>query len=186
MWKRKNPDSSKINPRKATSASIETLRAKASAYCALAEHCPHEVKLKLKQWGADAVQSDELIDWLEDQNFISEQRYCAAFVADKIRFQGWGKMKIRTALLQKQLPKQLITDALAAFPEEEYRSRIADIVAHKSRLLQADNPQQFKQKLLRFLASRGFAYADIAAALSDLDFDPADYSYALENLSDDE
>ena len=77
---------------------------KAAAYCAAAEHCRSEVQTKLLQWGASAGQAGDILDQLEDQGFISESRYCAAFVNDKIRFQGWGKEKIRMALKQKRLP----------------------------------------------------------------------------------
>ena len=77
---------------------------KAAAYCAAAEHCRSEVQTKLLQWGASANQTSDILDQLEDQGFLSETRYCSAFVNDKIRFQGWGKEKIRMALKQKRLP----------------------------------------------------------------------------------
>lgn len=164
MWQRKN------NNGKLVTGPIddELLRAKASAYCALTEHCLSEVGEKLVAWGASAAQKEAILDWLQDEDYVSEPRYCAAFVADKIRFQGWGKQKIRAALSQKRLPGDLVSEALEAFPEEEYLTALRTVYRQKARQLEGEEPQQFKLKMLRFLASRGFSFGDISRVLSDL------------------
>lgn len=164
MWQRKNNRSKTLN----TPVDVELLKSKASAYCALSEHCLSEVGDKLISWGASAEQKELVLDWLQDENYISEERYCRAFVADKIRFQGWGKQKISLALAQKRLPKSLVREALDAFPEEEYLAKLADLAEKKSRQLAAEEPRQAQNKLLRFLASRGFSFSDISRVLSDL------------------
>ena len=138
---------------------------KAAAYCAAAEHCRSEVQTKLLQWGASAGQADDILDQLEDQGFISESRYCAAFVNDKIRFQGWGKEKIRMALKQKRLPVSLIEEAINAFPQDEYEERLQAIIACKAATLSDTDSYLRKAKLARFLASRGLYYSDISFAL---------------------
>ena len=138
---------------------------KAAAYCAAAEHCRSEVQTKLLQWGASAGQAGDILDQLEDQGFISESRYCTAFVNDKIRFQGWGKEKIRMALKQKRLPVSLIEEAINAFPQDEYEERLQAIIACKAATLSDTDPYLRKAKLARFLASRGFSDSDISSAL---------------------
>lgn len=196
MWQRKSRNSKAVTP-----PEPELLRSKASAYCALTEHCTSEVRTKLAQWGASPSLADEIIDWLIDEDFISEARYCRAFVADKIRFQGWGKSKIRLALREKRLPADLISAALDAFPTSEYLARLQSLYLQKARSLQHSTsfdssflhssstflpPEEaestpasralFQQKLLRFLASRGFSYSDISAALSSLPAEDSDSS----------
>ena len=138
---------------------------KAAAYCAAAEHCRSEVQTKLLQWGASANQTSDILDQLEDQGFLSETRYCSAFVNDKIRFQGWGKEKIRMALKQKRLPVSLIEEAIDAFPQDEYEERLQAIIACKAATLSDTDSYLRKSKLARFLASRGFSYSDISSAL---------------------
>jgi len=170
MWQRKNRNSKKV------SGPVETelLKGKASAYCALSEHCLSEVGEKLLSWGATDAQKSEILDWLVDENYLSEERYCSAFVADKIRFQGWGKEKIRAALVVKRLPSAMVTEALAAFPEEEYMEKLQALALRKARELEGEEPRQLKAKLLRFLASRGFSFADISKALDGLRPDDPD------------
>ena len=167
MWQRKNNSGRKL------SVPVDTalLRSKAAGYCALSEHCPSEVSEKLFAWGADSSQAEEVVDWLIDENFISEERYCHAFVGDKIRFQGWGKDKIRMALSQKRLPQLLIREALDDFPEEEYLEKLKDVFSQKARSLSEDDPQVWKAKMFRFLASRGFSFSDISKVLSDISED---------------
>lgn len=144
----------------------DLLQSKAAAYCATAEHCRSEVLTKLAQWGANSALAEEIADWLEEENYISESRYAEAFVADKIRFQGWGKKKIRMALAYKQVDDDAIDDALDAFPEEEYMERLQEIILEKTRLLGSEDTQQFQSKMFRFLASRGFSFSEIKKATS--------------------
>lgn len=170
MWQRKNYSGRKLT------APVDTalLQSKAAGYCALSEHCPSELTEKLLAWGADSSQAEEIVDWLIDENFISEERYCHAFVGDKIRFQGWGKDKIRMALSQKRLPQPLIREALDDFPEEEYLEKLRHVFEQKARSLSEDDPHVWKAKMLRFLASRGFSFSDISKVLSDISEDSFD------------
>lgn len=160
MWQRKD---SKREPMTA-----EQLYTKAAAYCSVAEHCPTEVREKLRTWGADTDQLDDIIDHLTDENFINEDRYCRAFVNDKIRFQSWGKEKIRMALAAKHLPSGAITEAIDAFPEEDYRAILEAVIAKKAQQLKDEEEEAFQGKMLRFLLGRGFSYSDIQSALAEM------------------
>ena len=81
--------------------SLEQLRAKAEAYCAAAEHCLYEVQQKLQQWQATPEQVEQIVCHLQEQKYLDEQRYCCAFVHDKLLYQGWGRMKLRAGLQAK-------------------------------------------------------------------------------------
>ena len=70
------------------------VRNKAEAYCSSVERCVSEVEAKLEQWGADNGIKERVIEHLIKEKYIDQQRYCAAFVRDKYRFNQWGRMKI--------------------------------------------------------------------------------------------
>ena len=57
-----------------------------AAYCASAEHCRAEVVEKLQRWGIAYDAIDRIIDRLEQEQYIDEERYCRAFIRDKYRF----------------------------------------------------------------------------------------------------
>ena len=93
---------------------------KAAAYCTLCERCTSEVSAKLSAWGMNSTQSRRIIDFLIDENFIDEQRYCTAFANDKLRFNRWGRVKIAAALREKRLPQALVKEALEQINAKEY------------------------------------------------------------------
>lgn len=133
---------------------------KAAAYCTLCERCISEVSKKLTTWGVPPAEQQRIIDRLQDEGFINEERYCRAFVNDKLRFNRWGRVKIRAALYEKQLPREYITQAIEDIDEEEYMQTLHDLVATKQRELKNEDFAT-KQKIIRFAASRGFEPAKI-------------------------
>jgi regulatory protein len=129
---------------------------KAAAYCTLCERCISEVKAKLDSWGIGYASQTKILERLIDEKFIDERRYCSAFVNDKLRFNHWGRIKIRAKLIEKRLPRELIADALENIDEEEYNNILLTLIKNKSR--EAGNIEEHKkrEKVLRFAASRGF------------------------------
>lgn len=156
MWQRQNNNS--------TPLSTEALLNKASAYCSRSEHCPQEVADKLRVWGADRQQTEEVIHRLTDNGFISKERYCRAFVHDKVLFQAWGREKIRAALAAKRLPSALVQAALDDIPDEDYAAALQRVIGRKKEELKSEEPAVAADKLKRHLLSRGFTFGDIEAA----------------------
>lgn len=85
------------------------VRNKAEAYCSSVERCVSEVEAKLEQWGADNGIKERVIEHLIKEKYIDQQRYCAAFVRDKYRFNQWGRLKIVQALRLKKIPANVIS-----------------------------------------------------------------------------
>ena len=129
---------------------------KAAAYCTLCERCISEVKAKLDSWGIGYASQTKILERLIDEKFIDERRYCSAFVNDKLRFNHWGRIKIRAKLIEKRLPRVLITDALENIDEEEYNNVLRTLLANKAKEVSTDEERKRREKLLRFAASRGF------------------------------
>lgn len=130
---------------------------KAARYCALVEHCEAEVREKLYQWSCPECWHDDIIDYLYDQNFLNDERYCRAFVHDKVAYQAWGRVKIRAALMARHLPTALIDTALKNLDKAEYDRQLVHLIEKKQ------SPD--RDKLLRFLLQRGFTYDEIEQQL---------------------
>lgn len=129
---------------------------KAAAYCTLCERCTSEVSAKLSAWGMNSTQSRRIIDFLVNENFIDEQRYCTAFANDKLRFNRWGRVKIAAALREKRLPQALVKEALEQIDEKEYSDTLLALINSKRKEIKAPDDYTAAQKLLRFVAGRGF------------------------------
>ncbi len=129
---------------------------RAAALCSTTEHCTADICEKLTRWGISANDSRTIIERLVSERFIDESRYAVAFVKDKFRFAGWGRIKIRYALQQKRINNSDIVEALTTIDEEQYLDRLASLLQDKNKTIHDDNPESRKAKLCRFAASRGF------------------------------
>lgn len=143
---------------------LEKLKCSAAAYCATAERCVSEVRAKLERSQASEEQQQTVIDYLVKQGYLDESRYARAFVHDKFRFAGWGRIKIRYALRMKRVDENAVSEALGTLDEEEYLERVKTLLAAKKRSLSGD-ARAIRAKLLRFAASRGFETEVIYQAL---------------------
>lgn len=147
---------------------------KAAAYCTLCERCISEVTTKLTAWGVPFAGQQKIITRLQEEKFIDEQRYCRAFVNDKLRFNHWGRKKIIYSLYEKRLPKEFINKAIEEIDEEQYIDILKEVIAIKSRELKGKDDYSTRQKLMRFAASRGFE-ADAIMRVIKCDRDEMDF-----------
>lgn len=133
------------------------LTGKAEYYCAVAERCEQDVRTKLFQWGASSAAADRIVDHLLDANFLNTSRYCHAFVHDKLLYQGWGKIKMRSMLFAKHLPSSDIDEAMDSVDEIEYNRVFRKVMEKKK----GATPEE----VTRFCLSRGFEFDLIMAEL---------------------
>lgn len=136
--------------------SFDELLRKAASYCAISEHCVSEVDTKLRNWGVESAERDEIIERLVEDDFINESRYSKAFVRDKFRLNKWGKIKISMALVAKGLPKDIVNEALKEIDEGEYNELLASILKTKLKSIKYEFEYEKQGKLFRFAQGRGF------------------------------
>lgn len=142
-----------------------------AAYCSASERCSCEVEQKLRQ----LEQSDEAIQRillrLHEEHFIDEERYASAYVNDRFRFSGWGKVKIAQALRLKQIPASIYQPAIDAIDDEDYQAALLKLLKTKWPTVKAPNDYLRHAKLLRFALSRGFSLDDARRCFSRMGLD---------------
>jgi len=141
-----------------------------AAYCSRAERCIFDVRKKMYEWEIPSEQQNQIIKKLQKEKFLDEERYCKAFVNDKTKYNRWGIYKIRFELKRKQIPENMINDALKNLDPEENQERIKSLIEQKIKSVKGKNEWEIRQKLLRFAASRGFAQEDIEKILEEIPF----------------
>lgn len=140
-----------------TALSLPQALAKAQRYTAAAEHCESEVRLKLTAWNVPQAWHNQIIQHLQQDHFIDDSRYAAAFAHDKLLYQGWGRYKIRYALIQHHIADAAIDAALSQLDEQSYKQVLRQVAAKKK----SATPQE----VTRFLLQRGFLYEEITQLL---------------------
>lgn len=139
----------------------EEALSRVASYCSTAEHCRAEISEKLQRWGIAYETIIRILNQLETERYIDEERFCHAFVNDKFRFCKWGKMKIAEGLYMKKIPKDVSWRCLNGIDEEEYLSILRDLLASKRKSINAKDDYELNGKLMRFAMSRGFELKDI-------------------------
>ncbi len=126
-------------------------------YCSMAERCCADVRQKLKAWDATADEEEAVLGQLQQEGFIDESRYANAFVKDKFRLNGWGRVKIRHYLYHKNIPVTLIESALQEqIDEEDYLHTLRELLKKKHKSIRAADAYTLRAKLAQFGQSRGF------------------------------
>lgn len=142
---------------------------RAAALCSKGEHCASEIRKKVCDWGLTVEEACRLTEWLREERFIDEARYVRAFVHDRYEYQRWGCVKIRHALLQKQLPAHLIDEALGEMMEkDDYLDTLIGLLRVKMRNMALPLSPNDRARLYRFAAQRGYEMPAIGRALSQL------------------
>lgn len=142
----------------------------AAERCSRGEHCRHDIGEKLRQRGLADAACQEVLDRLEDEGFINEERYCRAFAHDKFLFDKWGRLKIREALRLRRISGAGVEEILnEAIDEEQYRQHLEELLLRKRATLHDDDVRVVYQKLVRHAASRGYEPAAIFEAIKRID-----------------
>ncbi len=147
----------------------DQLFAKAAKYCAKRETCEQDIINKLKSWGADSTQIQQIVQKLKQNNFIDNFRYAKAFTHDKFKFNAWGKRKIEYYLRQKNIEQEFIDKALQTIDQQEYEQTLKKLLENKLKSLSSQtDPLIIRQKLTSFAAGRGFEYELINKTIDQL------------------
>lgn len=139
---------------------------KLAAMCAKSEHCEWEMRQKMLRWGLDNDAQDRIINYLVDNRFIDPERYCRAFIEDKIEFDRWGRRKIEFALRQKHIDSSVFGPLLDEVDDDRYIEQLRPMVEQKWRTIHAGSDYERAQKLIRWAISRGYDIDTVKQALN--------------------
>lgn len=129
--------------------------------CARAEKCSGDALRLMRGWGVEPAAQQHVLRQLQQQRFIDDERYAAAFVREKMRLSGWGGRKIRAALVRKGIAEALIAGALAQADPEAAGPRLHEQLVRKARTTRCRTPFELKTKLIRYGLSLGYEYETV-------------------------
>lgn len=144
----------------------EQLFNKLSALCARAEHCRQEMAEKMRRWQVPADVQERVINRLIDGRFIDDERYCRAFVHDKLQYAKWGRRKIEQALYMKRIPDSVIDTVLDEVDPETYVDMLRPMLQAKRKSIKADSDYELECKLIKFALGRGFSMDEARKAMN--------------------
>lgn len=137
-------------------------------YCAYQERCHREVKEKLYALGVWKRDHDEIIATLIEENYLNEERFAIAYAGGKFRIKGWGRIKIKYELKQKQVSEYCIKKALKQIDESDYIAKLTKLATEKYQSLKGEQYLIRKKKTIDYLVGRGFELDLINFVISEL------------------
>ena len=141
---------------------------KLTSFCAYQERCKADVLEKLYKLKVPKDDFDEYITKLNDQNFLNEERFVKAFISAHSK-KKWGKTKIRSALSGKRIDGGLIKKYLDLIEEGDYDEQIKALIQKKWMSIRTGSPKEKKNKLIRFLLSKGFEMGKVMVAVKEME-----------------
>lgn len=142
--------------------------------CSKKEYCSRDVREKLQKWELPEKDISRILEFLFQHKFVDDQRFASFYARDKFRFNKWGRQKINQMLRQKGIAPEIIADALATLPTEDYNQTCFSLLHGKLKTLKDIDPYKIKMKLFRFAIGRGFDSDTINRCLAKLTKLPAD------------
>ena len=136
--------------------------------CSRQERCRSEISEKLVSFRLSPDDIEKVIEALLKENFINESRYAGTFARDKLRFNKWGKVKIRYMLERKKIPETFVEAAMDDIDQEYYLGILREELIKKRKTTKGNNAFELRGKLLRFAQQRGFETSVIYGMLDEV------------------
>ncbi|WP_044565497.1 regulatory protein RecX [Anaerococcus provencensis] len=124
-----------------------------------------ELEKLLKDNDFDTDVINKTIEFLKSYKLIDDKAYVKSFINDKSHISKWSRNKIRYALRSKKIDDQLTETYLSYISDEEEFQKAYDFAIKKSR---GKTDYDTKQKVYRYLSSKGFEYDIISKAIGEI------------------
>lgn len=142
----------------------KSAKVKIEQYCAYQERSQQEVRDKLYDMGLHKEDVENIISELITENFLNEERFAKTYARGKFKLKHWGRIKIKQQLKLKKVSDYCIKKAMQEIDPNDYEKCIVKLAEKKSALIKEKNEYLKKQKIIKYLISKGFE-ADIVLAL---------------------
>ena len=137
-----------------------SLKARALRFLSAREHSRLELARKLARYAEEGDDVDALLDFLEQNNWLSQQRFSESLIHR--RAARYGNSRIVAELQSHGIGGEALDELKAGLSEDE-TARCCEVWQRKFGTVAADLQERNKQ--MRFLLQRGFSQRAIRTAL---------------------
>jgi regulatory protein len=142
---------------------------KIKAWCAYSERCQSEVREKLFGYGLNTCETDEILSYLIEENYVDEERYAKQYAGGHFRMKQWGRVKIKYALKAKGISDYCIKKGLREIDEDDYTKVLSKLMVQKWQSVKGNPPAVRWAKTRQFLLQRGFETDLVLAELKKME-----------------
>jgi regulatory protein len=136
----------------------------------LSRYAKSEKKLreKLKEKGFDTQFIESTIEKLKLQKYLDDERYSDMLISSKINASKYGKRKIKEALIEKGIDRDIIQDKIKQLSDDDELERACNLGQKKLKALKEGDKRKVSIKLWNYLVNKGFEFDTAKKAVSKL------------------
>ena len=140
---------------------------KIQSYCLYQERCVKEVKNKLFSLKVSSKSSNDIIEYLIDNDYLNEERYTKMFIQGKLSIKKWGRIKLKYELRLKGIDIKIINKHINQISEEDYIKYFNEFSTNKIKFLKGSTDQK-KRSFINYFTYRGWENDLIYQKLKDI------------------
>ncbi|MBO5849625.1 MAG: RecX family transcriptional regulator [Bacteroidales bacterium] len=132
-------------------------------YCDYQDRCKKEIFTKLNSFELADDDRNFIVGILNDEGYISDERYCRSYVKSKLSLKKWGVNKIKLSLITKGIDREIIDNVLSEIDQKSYKEELVNLLKNKK--INEEDPYKRKAKLIRYAVSKGYSISEVMEAL---------------------
>ena len=137
-------------------------------FCSYQERCIRDTERKLKDWTVQKKLIPLIINQLQEEGYINEERFAKVYAGGKFRVNKWGRQKIGFELKLKGIPEAMIQIGLEEIDETDYLKVLRDLILKKRKLIKPEKDLNIREKIITFVNGKGYEIELILIALKEL------------------
>ena len=132
-------------------------------YCDYQDRCKKEIFTKLNSFELTDNDRDFIINFLNDEGYINDERYCRSYVKSKLNLKKWGVNKIKISLISKGVDRDIIDTVVSEIDQDSYKEELIKLLENKK--INESDPYKRKAKLIRYAVSKGYSLSMVMEVL---------------------
>ncbi|MFZ5430674.1 MAG: regulatory protein RecX [Bacteroidota bacterium] len=129
---------------------------KMARLCSRSEECTPDIRKKIRELGGTSLMEEIIIQRLQEEKYIDDDRFVRAYVRDKFRLNQWGRIKMRYYLKMKGLKDNIIEKGFEEIDEEQYVKLLKKTMKDKAKTIKKKEKFEKMAQVIRFAQGRGF------------------------------
>lgn len=142
----------------------ETALKKIIHYCDYQDRCKKEIFTKLDAFELTDDDRNFVVEFLKNEGFINDERYCRSYVKSKLNLKKWGINKIRLSLVSKGVDREIIEEVLSEIDQDLYKEELVSLLENKK--INESDPYKRKAKLIRYAVGKGYSLSMVMEVLN--------------------
>ena len=132
-------------------------------YCDYQDRCKKEIFTKLDSFELYESDKNFIVEFLQDEGYINDERYCRSYVKSKLNLKKWGVNKIKLSLLTKGVDREIVDNVISEIDQDSYKEELVNLLKNKK--INESDPYKRKAKLVRYAVGKGYSYSLVMEVL---------------------